>query len=215
MTEALKRTRESWLESAVDIFRPRFIEVGLPLPELIHVSVGFAYGARQENGKVLGQCWARQASDDGANHVFISPEIGDTFDVLETLLHELIHAADDCKSGHKGEFAKAATRLGLLSPMTFTPASPEVQAELLLIAVELGDYPHGALHPTMVKAKTPVPVGAPLTGTTKLHSGPAKQTARMIKCSCATCGYTVRTSRRWIDVALPICPVDLIAMEEG
>lgn len=198
-----KSTRESWLESAVDIFRPRFIEVGLPLPAKIHVSVGFAYGAKRENGKVLGQCWARAASDDGVNHLFISPEIGDTFDVLETLLHELIHAADDCVSGHKGEFAKAATRLGLLAPMTFTPASPEVQAELLLIAVELGDYPHGALHPVPAK----VPVGSPVGGGIKLHSGPGKQGTRMIKVMCLDCGYSVRTTRTWLNVGLPYCPL--------
>lgn len=210
MTEVLRKTRESWLEQAIDIFRPRFIEVGLPLPDQVHVSVGFAYGARQENGQVLGQCWARQASDDGVNHLFISPELGDTFDVLETLLHELIHAADDCTSGHKGEFAKAATRLGLRAPMTFTPSSPEVEAELVLIAIELGEYPHGALHP--VKARAPVPVGAPEPP--KMHSGPAKQGTRMIKVACPTCGYTVRLTRRWLDMGAPICPVDSIGLEE-
>lgn len=209
MTEAMiRRTRESWLEQAVDIFRPRFIEVGLPLPASIHVSVGFAYGARRENGKVLGQCWARAASDDGVNHLFISPEVGDTFDVLETLLHELIHAADDCVSGHRGQFAEAATRLGLLAPMTFTPATPKVQAELVLIAVELGDYPHGALHPQPAK----VPVGATTNGGIKLHSGPSKQGTRMIKVTCTTCGYTVRTTRRWLEHGSPICPVDMESM---
>jgi hypothetical protein len=30
----------------------------------------------------------------------------------------------------------------------------------------------------------------------------------MIKCFCSMCGYTVRVSARWLDVAPPICPTD-------
>ncbi|HYD29212.1 hypothetical protein [Brevundimonas sp.] len=37
--------------------------------------------------------------------------------------------------------------------------------------------------------------------------GAKKQTARMIKCTCATCGYVARTSRMWIvEVGAPHCP---------
>lgn len=206
----LRKTRELWLEQAVDIFRARFEEVGHPLPEKIHVSVGFAYGARRENGKVLGQCWKREASEDGVNHIFISPEIGDTYDVLETLLHELIHAADNVESGHRGKFAEIATRLGLNGPMTYTPASPEVQAELILISENLGDYPHGALNPNKVPAEVPVgPDGKPV----KVHSGPGKQTTRMIKAHCAECGYTVRLTRKWLKFGTPLCPVHMTPMK--
>jgi hypothetical protein len=40
--------------------------------------------------------------------------------MLVSLLHELIHAADDCASGHKGAFAEAVTRFGFQGPMTQT-----------------------------------------------------------------------------------------------
>ena len=40
-----------------------------------------------------------------------------------------------------------------------------------------------------------------------------KQTTRLIKCSCSACGYTARTSRKWLDTAgAPICPTDKKAM---
>jgi hypothetical protein len=117
----LSLTREAWLHRAIETFRPRFAEIGLPLPGKLHVSVGFGYGARAESKYILGQCWARRASADGVNHIFLGPQEGDPAAMLVSLLHELIHAADDCASGHKGTFAETATRLGFQSPMTQTP----------------------------------------------------------------------------------------------
>lgn len=30
----------------------------------------------------------------------------------------------------------------------------------------------------------------------------------MLKCECSTCGYTVRTARKWLETAgAPLCPV--------
>lgn len=30
----------------------------------------------------------------------------------------------------------------------------------------------------------------------------------MLKCECATCGYTVRTARKWLETAgAPLCPL--------
>ena len=114
-------TREAWLHRAIEAFRPRFAEIGLPLPAKLHVSVGFGYSSRAESKYILGQCWARRASADGVNHIFLGPQEGDPAGMLVSLLHELIHAADDCASGHKGAFAEAATRLGFDGPMTRTP----------------------------------------------------------------------------------------------
>lgn len=205
-THTPRHTREAWLMDAVEVFRPRFAEIGTPLPEKIHVSVGFSYGARAESGKVLGSCWARRASKDNVNHIFISPESGDTVEVIETLLHELIHAADDCASGHRGNFAEAATRLGFLGPMTATPSSIELAAELMTIVATLGEYPHGALNiPARVPALTPAGVVVTVGGG-KLHSGPAKQGTRMLKLECPCCGYTVRTTAKWLAVGVPSCP---------
>ena len=122
-------TREAWLHRAIEAFRPRFTEIGLPLPARLHVSVGFGYSSRAESKHILGQCWARRASADGVNQIFLGPQEGDPAGMLVSLLHELIHAADDCASGHKGAFAEAATRLGFDGPMTRTPPGIELAAE--------------------------------------------------------------------------------------
>jgi hypothetical protein len=215
-TERTDMSREAWLERAIGMFRPRFEEVGLPLPEHVHVSVGFGYGSRAESKYIAGQTWARIASADGVNHVFIGPMEADPAEMLITLLHELIHVADDNASGHKGAFAEAATRLGFNGPMTQTPPTVELAAELAVMAAELGPFDHGKLDPEL--AKVPVPAGgAGDDGTVvppKVHSGPAKQGTRMIKLVAPDCGYTVRATRKWIEAGLPMCPHG-VTMEEA
>lgn len=197
-------TREAWLEEAVNALRPRFTEVGMPLPERVHVSVGFGLGARRESSTILGQCWATWKSADSVNHVFISPELGDTARVLDVLVHELIHVADDCEHGHKGPFADAATRLGLTGKMTATTAGPELADAMFLLATELGSYPHGQLNPAAVPAVKVGPDGEPVPAPTGT-SGPPKQTTRQHKIQCPDCGYTVRVTAKWIAVGLPTC----------
>ena len=197
------QTRETWLHRAIDAMRPRFVEVGMPLPESIHISVGFGYGAKRESATILGQAWAGRASADGVNHVFVSPEVADTARILDILIHELIHVADDCKSGHKGAFAEAATRLGLEGPMTATKAGVALAFEMVALAATLGDYPHGALEASKSRKEAPVdPSGKPIP----FHSGPRTQTTRMVKVVCPCCGYTVRTTAKWLTVGLPFCP---------
>jgi hypothetical protein len=99
-------TREAWLHRAIEAFRPRFAQIGLPLPARLHVSVGFGYSSRAESTYILGQCWARRASADGVNHIFLGPQEGDPAGMLVSLLHELIHAADDCASGTRAPSPK-------------------------------------------------------------------------------------------------------------
>jgi len=204
-------TREAWLHQAIEAFRPRFTEIGLPLPGQIHVSIGFGYGSKAESKHILGQCWARRASADGVNHIFLGPQEGDPAGMLVSLLHELIHAADDCASGHKGTFAEAATRLGFEGPMTQTPPGLELTAEVITLAEALGPFPHAKLDTAMADVPAPVPPGgspapAPAPGGGKIHSGPGKQGTRMIKLTAACCGYTVRTTRKWLDQGYPLCP---------
>jgi hypothetical protein len=131
--------------------------------------------------------------------------------MLVSLLHELIHAADDCASGHKGAFAEAATRLGFEGPMTRTPPGVELTAEVITLAEALGPFPHARLDPTMADVPAPVPpAGSPAPTPDpggKVHSGPGKQGTRMIKLTAAACcGYSVRTTRKWLDQGYPLCP---------
>jgi hypothetical protein len=181
-TVAKHETREQWLNAGVNALRARFADNGFPVPTVVRVSVGFPRAAR----KAIGQCWKRSAAKDGISQVFISPALGDAVDALDTLAHELVHAAIDPFSGHGAKFAKACRALGLTDGKpTSAGAGPELRAELVKIAATLGEYPHAALSPN----DTP------------------KQTTRLLKVSCRECGYTARVTQKWLDEAgAPLCP---------
>jgi hypothetical protein len=173
--KVIHSTREAWLTAAVESLRPIFEEVGCAIPE-IRVSVGFP-GGPGKKASVIGQCWPTGLATDGVANLFVSPVLDDREDVLATLAHEIVHAVDDCKSGHKGAFRKIALAIGLRGKMTATVAGEELAERLSFVSAELGLYPHGALRRTSGK-----------TGT-----------GRMRKCECGDCGFISYTSQKWID----------------
>jgi endogenous inhibitor of DNA gyrase (YacG/DUF329 family) len=177
-----KINREEWLTRAVKPLTKMInTKSELELTRPVAVSVGWPGGKSVE--KVIGQCWP-SISGNGTAHLFISPKLVDPVVVLATLLHELIHAADDCEHGHKGIFARTVKDVGLEGKPTATVAGEALVVELKAIAEKLGEYPHHGVTPSS-KIKT--------------------QSTRMIKLECPECGYIVRTTQKWIDVALPVC----------
>lgn len=185
------QTREQWLQAAVEKLRPLFAEIDVELPA-VRVSVGWpSKGGTASKGKVIGQCWKSTVATDGVAQIFISPILGeDIVQGLGVLLHELVHASDDCASGHKGDFAKRARKLGLAGKLTATvvDADSNLYDELERIVGELGDYPHAVLQFEEMLEQRP------------------KQTTRMLKVVCPEDDYTIRTTRKWIDMGLPTCP---------
>lgn len=182
-------TREAWLMQAIEHMRPWFEDAGATLPEKIRVSTGWSKNARKGS---IGWTWISGASEDKISNVFISPEKSDSVEVLAILAHELVHVWDDCEHGHGAEFKKVATAIGLEGKMTATVAGEALKDQLEALTVIMGDYPH---------AKMLVGEGGGKS------SGPKKQGTRMIKLHAPTCcGYTVRTTQKWIDAGMPNCP---------
>jgi hypothetical protein len=103
-------TREQWLQHAVKALTPLFLAKGYIVPKC-HVSCGFA-STDVKRGHI-GQCWSTHASEDQVNQIFISPGLSDPVLVLDTLMHELIHAVNDCQHKHGPVFKKMALKLGL------------------------------------------------------------------------------------------------------
>lgn len=207
-TKSTYESREAWLYRAVEIFRPRFEEIGATLPKL-RISVGFGpTGARKESTKILGVTLHNSVVADGAFEIWISPEDADTASMLGTVIHELVHTVS-FEDGHKGKFAEYATRLGLEGPMTATHASLELAVELITIAETLGDYPGS--HVDLNGAFVPTPVG-PDGQPVPVSSGGPKQTTRMLKVTCedteCPCyGFTVRLAKKWLEMGAPKCPM--------
>jgi hypothetical protein len=194
MTELMIRpqTREQWLELAILKLRPLFAEQDIHLPA-VRVSVGWpSRGGTANKGKVIGQCWKSTVATDGVAQIFISPILGHDRDevvkMLGVLVHELIHAVDDCVSGHKGAFAQMAKRMGLTGKMTATTVGEDLAGLLSGVIDEVGEYPHAVLRFEEMERQR------------------SKQTTRMLKVVCPDDDYTIRTTQKWIDMGLPTCP---------
>ncbi len=184
------QTREEWLVAAVTALKPLFSALTAETIPAVRVSVGWPGGNGRKNS-VIGQCWSTTVATDKVSQIFISPVMVDAVEVLAVMAHELIHAIDDCVSGHKGRFAKIAKALGLEGKMTATVAGDALKVELQAIAEELGEYPHAAISSGAQGA-----------------DGPKKQTTRMMKVECAQgSGYKARMTRQWLEeFGAPICP---------
>ena len=186
-------TREAWLTRAVDALRAKFVDAGYPLPSVIHVSIGFASrGAlRGKRGVTMGQCWGCAEgcaeSADKAPHIFLSPLHTTAVAVLDTLVHELAHAAAPKGAKHGAKFVRVCKAVGLtVGPPTSQKAGPELIAELERLNAELGAWPHATLDARAL----------PKAGGT-----------RLLKVMCPDDGYTVRVTRTWLDMlGAPVCP---------
>jgi len=177
-------TREEWLQKFTTAARAVFLDAGYVVPE-VRVSVGFtSKGAR---GKRIGECWVPEASEDQTPEIFISPTIGDAFRIADIHTHELIHATGI--RGHKTDFVRCMKAVGLEGKPTATTAGDAWRAWALPIIEELGPLPHAALS------------GAAGGSTEK------KQSTRMIKCECVSCGFVFRTSSKWLEAGSDLrCP---------
>ncbi len=181
-------TRESWLLAAVDLLRPVFLAKNHTIPSDVMVSCGFAStGTRSHH---VGQCWSKRSSANDQNQIFISPALHEPVEVLDTLVHELVHAVDDCQHKHGKEFKKIALSLGMKGPMRSADAGPELKETLKQLAQQLGAYPHGKLQVTH-------------------HKAVSRARARA---KCPECGFQVPMYRKFLAYGPPLCPKDKIEM---
>lgn len=186
--------RESWLNRVAIGMAPLFEALGAPLPSRVRVAIGFT--SRGAKGKAIGECWDNRRSGDGQFEIFIRPDLAHAPDAMPAqiaaiLAHELVHAAVGIAAGHGRAFKRVAVGLGLVGPMRATTPGASFLAAIAPILATAGPLPHARLD------------------TDGETTRPKKQAARMLKCECATCGYTARTARKWLETAgAPLCPVD-------
>ena len=143
-----------------------------------HVSYGWpsSKGLSAKN-RTIGQAWQQ----GGKEAIFISPVLfkhGNDIQVLETLVHELIHIDIGVAKGHRGGFKKAMNEVGLTGKATATIAGEELRERLndLKSFHDLQDLPELKLDKSLTK----------------------KQGTRLILIEC-DCGRKLRLSRKVLD----------------
>jgi hypothetical protein len=182
--------REAWLLAAVELLKPIFAAKRHIVPDNVQVSCGFAStGIRSHH---IGQCWSRGSSTNERNQIFISPALGDPVQVLDTLVHELVHAVDNCEHKHGKEFKKIALSIGLEGPMRSAGAGKALKDQLVKIGDALGPYPHGQL---------------------KVHHV-RKISAPRPRARCKSCGFEVPMYKKFLTFGPPLCPQHKTEMEQ-
>ena len=185
-------TREAWLNHAATVirdefggdFQEHFGDEGRKHLSNLLVSAGFP--SKMGLTKRIGECWRAEASGDKTqHHIFINPRLEDPIEVLATLAHEMVHAADNGENGHKGPFTKTVRAMGLEGKPTATVAGEDFKVFAGKLLEQVGEYPHVKL----------VSVAAP-----------KKQSTRMLKVEAKCCGYVVRTTQKWLEIGNPMCP---------
>ena len=134
-------SREDWLNKAGLLICNELIEAKTTLTTDRAIRISLA----PMRSKHLGACYPSSRSNDGANEILITIHSNDSLRILGATAHELIHAYDDCKSGHRGAFRTAALAIGLEGKMTATTPGPELTALLNEYVTLLGPIPHAAL----------------------------------------------------------------------
>ena len=189
-------TREEWLNKMAEHLQVRFAIKGFIFERQYRISCGLpSKGAFNKCGRVVGECWASGASKDGANEIFISPTQDDSNEVVGILCHEMIHAWDDCKNGHRKTFSQCSKAMGLEGKPTSTVVGKELASyiNLGIDRMGIGEYPHQEMDYTPKK----------------------KQSTRLLKIECINdnCAvldeqdncYSVRMSRTMLDLGSPLC----------
>ena len=154
MNEKMKyKTREEYLQRAyVLLNETAFKPNGQECPA-IKVSCSWIVGTRVANKKTLGQCSPRAMSQANINEIRIVPTVDDSFEAIDTLAHEMVHAVDDCKNGHKGQFKKICLAVGLdgNKQMIYAEAGEKLGKTIKNIIATLGEYPHDKVDISNVK----------------------------------------------------------------
>lgn len=178
--------REQYLSECVNALSNVFTNYTLP-----PVKVSCSWPGGGSARKRIGECWPRSSSKSGINEIFISPVIDTSVSAIEILVHELIHAIDDCKHGHRKQFTAIMRDVGLEGKPTATHAGERLHAELVKITDALGIYPHAKLAPVKPKQKS-----------------------RQLKASCDDCSAVWRMSKQWLDKATccPVCTSEYITI---
>lgn len=186
-------TREDWLTAAVSELKPFFLLNGVSISDKIRVSCALPSNAKRTNFKSVGECFPNTNSADAHFEIFISPVLADPIKVFETLIAMLCHTANGALN-HGKPYQKIADAMLLLPNGTqsaryksVTHGDAFVQAYKQIID-SLGAYVHAELSASVGK----------------------KQSTRMLKCVCPSCGYTVRLTAKWAfkqgNLNLPLCP---------
>jgi hypothetical protein len=146
MKTAVKVNREAWLRAAYALIRKEILPQA---PATVAISWSFpSKGGTNSSRRRIGECHYKGGSAvavEGDRVILVSPTLQKPYDLVEVLVHEMVHAALPMGSGHRAPFSRLAKSIGLLKPWTATTAGPELKAKIQGWLKKLPAWPGGFL----------------------------------------------------------------------
>ena len=172
------QTREEWLTAALSLVRAQVPGIA----SRIRVTCGFPSTFTRSG--TLAECWPDQSSADGTWEIMVSPTVADPGAVFVLLLGQALHTLPGAASTGSVTWRDACANAGL-APTGEDWKTLQATEDLgdLFAIQNLGPYPHAEI----------------VTGSKKV------QTTRMLKLTCPTCGYVIRTTGKWLKTGVPTC----------
>lgn len=163
--------------------RTWFDDLGFPLPP-IEARTGFSSSGRRTRN--IAESWSQ---DGGKSFViFVRPDHNDEFEVAAAIAHQMCRISVWDKDDHGFLFRHLAVSIGLRGRKSESPPGNLFRELVGPVLEQTGAMPSQAIEHADVAQKT-------------------RQTTRMVKVTCADCGYIARVSRKWLnEVGPPLCP---------
>jgi hypothetical protein len=103
-------SREDWANLVLERLVPDLAAIGIEMPDGRAVRIGVG---PLSNGK-LGVCFPAAKSSSGTvNFIGLCTKQAEPQELVHTLIHEYLHACDDCQSGHRNRWHRWAQLLGM------------------------------------------------------------------------------------------------------
>jgi hypothetical protein len=164
--EIFNDTREVWCERTIAALIPRLEGIGIvhPAPHERDVRVAVVPTRRHH----LGVCHVSRFSiDRRTNLITVGTQQAEPIELVHTLAHELLHAYDDCQSGHRGRWKRWADALGITAKghQRTGPASALFTRVLEVVGAPWRHVPsHSQLLSVNLKPPPPTAVECPVCG---------------------------------------------------
>ncbi len=147
MKKDLRFNREAWLRAAYALLRKRLLPRA---PERVAISWSFpSKGGTTASRRRIGECHYTEGTVngriEGRRVVLISPTLRKPYDLLECLVHEMVHTVTGPEAGHRAPFSQLSASIGLVKPWTATTAGKELRKKLMGYLKVLPKWPGGFL----------------------------------------------------------------------
>lgn len=205
------QTHETYIQAVVEAAKTMVANDPASLKKLANVKICYGLGQPGLRGVTYYNKWTKDNAPADLIEVCAFGQ-SSWIQVAGTTIHELAHVLAGYGAGHDKEWKAACEQLGLRTAKAagtnYVNAMFESRLRALLIAIPL---PTDGSPQSVANALGIVPRAKPCSAGVGTRGGTSRGVgsgSRLIKCQCEKCGYTVRTTQKWIGIGLPICPTD-------